>query len=208
MAAKKRNSSKKKRTKTGPVRAPVPHTLPGIELRDPRGLAPHPRNSNTHPKKQIQKLASAIRRFGFTSPVVIDREGRILAGHARVMAAIEVGLEQIPTVVMAEWDEKKARAYMIADNRLARDSELDETMLREELNFLGVEEIGDFLGFDDAELRAVFTEGFGDDQDEQDAPEEAATTYEIAIECRDEQQQRELHDELVGRGLAVRIMTI
>src|SRR3712207_5147832 len=64
--------------------------------RDPRRLRPWPTNPRRHSRKQRRQLASAIRRFGFTSPVLIDEADTILAGHGRVEAAIEAGLTSVP----------------------------------------------------------------------------------------------------------------
>ena len=61
-------------------------------------LKPRATNPRTHSKKQIGQIASAIRRFGFTNPVLVDDTNGIVAGHGRVEAAKTVGLDQVPTV--------------------------------------------------------------------------------------------------------------
>jgi ParB-like chromosome segregation protein Spo0J len=59
-------------------------------------LRPWPRNARTHSRKQIKQIAESIRRFGFTNPVLIDGENRILAGHGRVDAARQLGMTTVP----------------------------------------------------------------------------------------------------------------
>ena len=82
-------------------------------------LKPRSTNPRTHSKKQIGQIASAIRRFGFTNPMLVDDANGIVAGHGRVEAAKAVGLDQVPTVRLSAMSEAEIRAYVIADNRLA-----------------------------------------------------------------------------------------
>lgn len=83
-------------------------------------LKPRAANPRTHSKKQIVQIANAIRRFGFTNPVLVDDANGIIAGHGRVEAAKTVGLEQVPTVRLSAMSEAEVRAYVIADNRLLK----------------------------------------------------------------------------------------
>lgn len=82
-------------------------------------LKPSPSNSRTHTPKQIRQIADSIRRFGFTNPILIDRHGTVLAGHARLAAARLLGLDVVPTICLEHLTEAEKRAYLIADNRLA-----------------------------------------------------------------------------------------
>jgi DNA modification methylase len=95
-------------------------------------LKPRSTNPRTHSKKQIGQIASAIRRFGFTNPVLVDDANGIVAGHGRVEAAKAVGLNQVPTVRL----EAEIRAYVIADNRLAENAGWDRELLGLELRYL------------------------------------------------------------------------
>jgi ParB-like chromosome segregation protein Spo0J len=78
-------------------------------------LKPRSTNPRTHSKKQIGQIANAIRRFGFTNPVLVDDANGIVAGHGRVEAAKAVGLDQVPTVRLSAMSEAEIRAYVIAD---------------------------------------------------------------------------------------------
>lgn len=64
-------------------------------------LKPQPRNPRTHSKKQLKQIAQSIQRFGFTNPVLVDDDRRIIAGHGRVEAAKSLGLTHVPTIALS-----------------------------------------------------------------------------------------------------------
>lgn len=120
-----------------------------IERRPIAELVPYARNSNKHPPDQVEAIAEAIRFFGWTVPALIDEDGLLLAGHGRVLAAEKIGLQEVPVVVASGWSEAKKRAYVIADNQLARRSELDADLLRLEIEELARLDFDlDILGFE------------------------------------------------------------
>ena len=82
-------------------------------------LIPYVRNSRTHSDEQVTKIAASIKEFGFLSPVIIDGENGIIAGHGRVMAAKKLGLDEVPVIKASHLTDAQRRAYVIADNRLA-----------------------------------------------------------------------------------------
>lgn len=123
-------------------------------------LAPYARNSRLHSSAQVDQLADAIRRFGFTNPVIVDERREIIAGHGRVMAALRIGLDEVPGVVIAdgEWSEDDVRAYRIWDNQSALLSEWSPENLRVELLALKLEDYPLALtGFGDAALVQFLT---------------------------------------------------
>ena len=107
-------------------------------------LKPHPRNSRTHPQKQIRQIADSIAAFGFTSPIVTDENYVILAGHGRHKAAAQLGLQQVPVLVLRGLPEAKKRALLLADNRLAEKAGWERSTLAIELSSLApaLSEIG------------------------------------------------------------------
>jgi DNA modification methylase len=107
-------------------------------------LKPWARNARTHSKKQIKQIAESITQFGFTNPVLIDRENTILAGHGRVAAAKQLELIEIPCVRLEHMTKAQKRAYAIADNKLALNAGWDEELLAEELEAI----LGEDAGFD------------------------------------------------------------
>jgi hypothetical protein len=71
---------------------------PTIEQLKVNDLIPYAKNSRTHSEEQVGQIAASIREFGFTNPVLIDKEGTIVAGHGRVMAARKLGMESVPCI--------------------------------------------------------------------------------------------------------------
>lgn len=141
---------------TGPISIAVVY-------RPAEALIPYARNARTHSEAQIAQIAGSIREFGFVNPVLVDEEGGIIAGHGRVLAALLLGLETIPTITLAHLTPAQRRAFVIADNKLALNAGWDEELLRLELEELaeGGFEVG-LLGFSDTELEALLTgEGTG-----------------------------------------------
>ncbi len=102
----------------------------------PADLQAYDRNARTHSKKQIRKIADSIQKFGFNNPVLIDDENRIIAGHGRVEAAKQLGLDLIPVIRLGHLTEDEMRAYIIADNRLAELAGWDKSILAIELQHL------------------------------------------------------------------------
>jgi DNA modification methylase len=99
-------------------------------------LNPRKTNPRTHSKKQIEQIAQAITRFGFTNPVLIDGSNAIVAGHGRVAAAKLLGLSQVPTVCLSAMSDAEIRAYVIADNKLAENAGWDRNLLGLEFQYL------------------------------------------------------------------------
>lgn len=100
---------------------------------EPSRLKPHPDNPRTHSKEQVRKIAASIKRFGFRNPVLVDEHNNVVAGHGRLLAATELKLATVPTLVLADMTEAERRAYIIADNRLAECAGWDEDRLASEL---------------------------------------------------------------------------
>jgi DNA modification methylase len=93
------------------------------------GVRPDPRNARHHPRPQIRQIANSIKAFGFIAPIIVDRNGRIIVGHGRWLAARLLGLTEIPVIRVEHLSEAQARAYAIADNRLTETSRWDEKLL-------------------------------------------------------------------------------
>lgn len=104
-----------------------------IVMRRLSELKPHPRNARKHTPEQVSQLAGVMRRFGWTNPALIDEHDFIIAGHARVMAAQQLGLVEGPTITIAGLSDREQRELMLADNRIALNSSWDAERLRQEL---------------------------------------------------------------------------
>jgi len=143
-------------------------------LRSVHELTANPRNARTHGKSQIDKLAKAIKAFGFINPVIIDGKGKILAGHGRLQAALQLGLDEVPCVMADHLTEAQQRAYMLADNRIPQDAGYDEDILRIELKELASLDFDmDLTGFDGSEI-ADFTHDHVENTPENDIPDAPA----------------------------------
>lgn len=119
-------------------------------------LVPYARNARTHSKEQILQLRASLREFGFVNPVIVDKDLNIIAGHGRILAAKEEGVQEVPCVFAEHLSEAQKRAYIIADNRLALNAGWDAEMLSVEISDLqGVDFDISLLGFDDAELNKL-----------------------------------------------------
>jgi len=120
-------------------------------------LIPYINNARTHSVEQINKLRSSLREFGFINPVIIDKDYGIIAGHGRVLAAKEEGIEKVPCVLVDYLTETQKKAYILADNRMALDAGWDEELLKLEIEALQGEafDIG-LTGFDEKDLADLF----------------------------------------------------
>ena len=96
-------------------------------------------NARTHSRKQTNQIAAAIEEFGFTNPVLVDKDGQIIAGHGRVKAAKQLGLTEIPTIEIGHLTRAQKRALRLADNRLAENAGWDMEILALELQELQAE---------------------------------------------------------------------
>jgi len=128
-----------------------------IEMWDVDDLEPYARNARTHPEEQIEQIMGSMKRFGFTIPMLVVEDGTIIAGHGRLEAAKRLGYSEVPVMVARGWTEEMARAYTIADNRLAETSEWDVETLRFELEDLGLDDTGLLfdMGFAGGDLNAI-----------------------------------------------------
>lgn len=145
-----------------PRSGPREHRLQ-IEQMPVGRLIPYVRNARTHSADQIAQIAASIAEFGFTNPILIGEDDVIIAGHGRLMAAQQLGLPEVPVIVLDHLSEAQRRALVIADNRLAENAGWDQDLLRAELAALRDEEFDlDLLGFDEAALDEILA-GFDDD---------------------------------------------
>jgi DNA modification methylase len=107
--------------------------------KDPKTLKPRARNPRTHSRKQIEQLKRSIVEFGFVRPVLIDGNDEIIAGHGATLAAIALGMQDVPTVRVDHLTPAQIRAYVIADNRLAENAGWDRNLLALEVKELSLD---------------------------------------------------------------------
>lgn len=150
-----------------------------VERRSVESLIPYARNARTHSDEQVAQIAASIKEWGWTTPVLVDEEGQIIAGHGRVMAARKLGIEQVPVMIARGWSEAQRRAYVLADNQLAANAGWDMDLLKVEIGDLDVAGFDlDLIGFDDKTLAGLLeeqTEGLTDEDAVPDVPAEPVT---------------------------------
>ena len=149
----------------------------------------HPNNPKVHNDNQIRLLQKSIKRFGYTAPVILSADGVILAGHARVKAAIELGQDTVPCI-RTKLTGDEADAYLLADNRLSDIAPYDRDILAELLSDLP-KDLADITGFDQVQVDALLSgedipdiEKFiSDSQPEEEIPDDSP---EYDESCADE----------------------
>lgn len=189
MAKRKKNTTKAAKA----AKAAEPDTTAAawvpdqIEQWDVERLRPADRNPRKHPQKQIEQLAARYKVVGFTKPMLVRHDGRIIAGHGRWEAAKIAGLKTVPVIVAPkEWTDDQCRAELLADNALGDGSKWDEEELGAELALLTGAGIDlKPLGF------APLKEGAGDGEPDT-SPQLQGLSYSVVIRCKDEAHQGEL----------------
>jgi ParB-like chromosome segregation protein Spo0J len=93
--------------------------LISFEMLPLSSIKSNPNNAREHDRKQLTKLVRSISKYGFNAPLVVDETNQLLCGHARVLAAARLGIEEIPVVRASHLSESQKRGYVLADNKLA-----------------------------------------------------------------------------------------
>ena len=147
--------------------------------RDIASLKPYARNARTHSRKQVKQIAASIERFGFTNPVLISKEGEIVAGHGRVEAAKLLGWKRVPTLALSHLSAEERRAYVLADNKLALNAGWDKEILAIELQALVDCDFDiEVTGFSLAEVDFTLVDAREADPGADDAPEDAVPDHQ------------------------------
>jgi len=150
-------------------------------------LVPSARNARTHSDAQIAEIAGSIRAFGFTNPILVGEHGDVVAGHGRLAAARQLGLSDVPVILLQGLTELQRRQLMLADNRIALNAGWDLEMLHLELKDLST--LGadlSLVGFTAHELAAALAPAVSTgltDENEAPALAETAVTAVSDIWC-------------------------
>lgn len=119
-----------------------------VEAWDVEKLIPYENNVKIHDEKQVKKIAESIKQFGWDQPIVVDKDGVIIKGHGRRLAALKLGLKTVPVLVRSDLTPEQVNAARVADNRVAM-GDIDTELLQKELSLIDF----DFSGiFDKKEL--------------------------------------------------------
>lgn len=155
----------------------------------------NPRNNDG----AVEAVANSIREFGFQQPLVLDKNNVIIVGHTRFKAAKKLGLKTVPCVIAENLTEEQCKAYRLADNKVGELAEWDIEMLAIELSEIEFD-MSDF-GFDEIEEP-------DEPEKEQKEIELGAESYQIIIECDDENDCEEKYNQLMEMGIECRISTL
>ncbi len=173
-----------------------------INYKSTENLIPYANNSRTHSDDQINQVASSIKEFGFTNPVLIDEQGGIIAGHGRVMAAKKLGLAEVPTITLEGLTKAQVKAYVIADNQLALNSGWDFDILN-----LEVESLTE-MGFDVSllGLSNLMPDKLDEKENNSLSDVKDEDQFLLVIECKNETDQNIIYEELLARNYNIRLM--
>ena len=174
-------------------------------------VVPYEKNPRLN-DQAVDAVASSIREFGFKVPIVVDGKGVVVSGHTRLKAAKTLGLDEVPVIVADDLDDTKIKAFRLADNKVAELADWDESLLIKEL-----EELTDLdydMGQFDFEIDLDDADGNGSDEDGSDdmgdIPDNinVMETFALNVIVKDEAEQAELYEEMLGRGYEVKVVSL
>lgn len=149
------------------------NTVESVEHWSLQRLIPYAKNARTHDDTQVSQIAGSIAEFGFVNPILVGDDNVIIAGHGRLMAAQQLGLDKVPVIVLRHLTEAQRRALVIADNKIAENAGWNDELLKLELEELG--DLGfdlDLIGFSEEELDELLgNDEQSGESDEDEIPE-------------------------------------
>jgi DNA modification methylase len=145
-------------------------------------LKPYARNAKTHGADQVAKIAASMAEFGWTVPVLVAEDGEVIAGHGRILAAEQLGLAEVPVIVLGHLSEAQRRANRIADNKLTELGGWDEALLSAEMQELLAEDFDlSLTGFEDAELEQLLADPAAEETGAREGEDEIPETPEDPV---------------------------
>ena len=161
-------------------------------------IVPYAKNAKKHDNRQINNVAESIKQYGFVQPIVIDRDGVIVIGHCRALAAKKLGMKEVPCVCVDDLTPEQVNALRIVDNK-SNESEWDFDILPDELAEL---DLSDF-DFD-------FGVSLYEDDTETKEREEIALneSVSVVVECSDDEEAEAIFEKLSEEGYKCHISTL
>ena len=159
-------------------------------------IIPYENNAKEHPDWQIAQIKNSIEQFGFNDPIAVNENMGIIEGHGRYLAAKELGLKEVPCIILSGMTADEERAYIIAHNKLTMNTGFDLEVLEYELNALKVEDFDlSLTGFEDTEIENILDKD-EIDIDDIDEIENYNEGYNITIVCENLDEAEELNEKL------------
>lgn len=170
-----------------------------IEYVKPSELVPYENNAKLHPAEQIEQIKESIKDFGFNDPIAVWKDNEIIEGHGRLIASIELGLDEVPIIRLDNLTDDERKAYTLVHNKLTMNSDFDIGLLNLELDDIDID-MSKF-GFE-----SVFDEEF-----EQESEIKEATYSEkisVVIDCENDEEAERIFNELTEEGYECHISTL
>ncbi len=162
-------------------------------------LIPYEKNPRNN-TKAVKYVAKSIEEFGFKQPIIIDRDNVVVCGHTRLMATKRLGIEEVPCIVADDLTDEQIKAFRLADNKVAEQSEWDIGLLNEELDDILNVDMSDF-GFDIFSMDDLEEmEGYNAEEDDR---EHFSKTFVFPIEkkkqiiCYLKKHQNEIVEQII-----------
>ena len=172
-------------------------------------LKPYANNPRDN-ESAVEPVAKSIKEFGFKVPIVATSDGEIINGHTRFKASKLLGLEKVPVIIADDLTDEQIKAFRLADNKTGEIADWNESLLIKELEELDdldydMGQFGFELDLDDADN----ADGGGSD-DMGDIPDNinVMETFALNVIVKDEAEQAELYEELLGRGFEVKVVAL
>lgn len=156
-------------------------------------LKPYKNNAKKHPKEQVERIAESIRQFGFTQPVLVDKNNIVVAGHGRILGARKAGLKEVPTVCMEDLTEEQIKAYRLIDNKL-NESPWDFSLIDSEIKDIELIDMSLF-GFEEEKKKSKEVKFSIDEK------------YEIHVICESERHMKDVYETLSRMGLECKLVS-
>ena len=146
-------------------------------------MIPYARNARKIPQEAIDKVAASIKEFGWQQPIVVDTERVVVAGHVRLLAAKQLGLEKVPVHVAADLTPGQIKAFRLMDNRSHQESGWDMELLAPEMAELQALNVDASLTGFDADEISKFLDSTGSEGDPPDSFREYDETIPTEHQC-------------------------
>lgn len=170
-----------------------------IEYVKPSELVPYENNAKLHPAEQIEQIKESIRDFGFNDPIAVWKDNKVIEGHGRLIASIELGLDEVPIIRLDNLTDDERKAYTLVHNKLTMNSDFDIGLLNLELDDI------------DIDMSKFGFESMFDEEFEQESEIKEATYSEkisVVIDCENDEEAERIFNELTEEGYECHISTL
>ena len=161
-------------------------------------IKPYPHNPRKN-EAAVEPVAASIKAFGFKVPIVLDKDGVIVAGHTRLEAAKRLGLDKVPCVVADDLTPEQVKTFRLADNKTAEMASWDVEMLADELADISEFDMREF-GFDGDTAK--------DDAKQDNDKDVFKERLQIIVDCSSEDDMEEKFSRITELGIECRISTL